>query len=116
MSMQSWGYSELLLDLNKAKKAAPLEWIIMRDLIEEEELSPHEIASMEVSPKLKKAIEEFIDKILYELEVEIYPQYISSEAEGLDEYAGTLVWCVVPEYQPQVNNATSEHITWSEFG
>ncbi len=115
MSMKSWGYSELLLDLKKAKDAAPREWITLQELIEEEEPVSNELETGEVSDELKKALEEFIDKILYELEVEIYPRYISTEAEGIDN-PGETIWCVAPEYRPEVNNAMYERINWSEFG
>jgi len=115
MSSQSYGCYELLLDINKAKKAAPLEWIKMQDLIEEEEPDLFGIESEDCSNELNKAINNFIDQILYELEVEIYPRYISSEAEGTD-LQGSIIWCVMPEYQSQINNATSGSASWSEFG
>ena len=115
MSMQSYGYSELILDLKKAKKAAPLEYRIMKDTLEESEYNAMEIASMDVSDECKKAIDDFVTKILYELEVEIYPIYVSSEAEGTD-FAGDVLWCVMPEYLPAVSSAINGRESWSEFG
>jgi len=116
MGMQTYGYSELQLDMDKAKKAAPLEYITMTEAIKEEDLSPSEVWSGDHSDKVKKAIKNFTDKILYELEVEIFLVYISNEAEGIDEdYIGQIIWCIFPEYQPQILNAMKEHISWSEY-
>ena len=114
--MQSYGMSELVLDMSKAKKAASLEYITMREIIDDEDVYMYQIESGEdLSDKLKNAIDSFIDKIMYELEVEAYPRYISSEAEGTDRN-GEIIWCITPEYQPAINAATSGRESWSEFG
>ena len=116
MSMQSWGYHEILLDMTKAKEVAGSQYKKMNDLIEEEEPDLFAIEGMEVSNKLQKRIEKFIDKINNKLKVEIYPRYISSEAEGADGDEGSIIWCIAPEYKKHIVNAMSEHKTWSEFG
>ena len=116
MSMQSWGSSEILLDMTKAKLIAQKEYNIMERLIEEEEPVPYQLQNEEdLSDELLNVMNSFRSKVLFELEVEIYPRYISSEAEGTD-LAGETIWCIEPEYQSQVYNAMSDIITWSEFG
>ena len=116
MSMQSWGRTEILLDMNKAKEVAQSEYNIMERLIDEEDVPTNQLETEEdISDELKSAIKDFQDKIFFELEVEIYLRYIDSEAEGTD-LAGETVWCIEPEYQSQVSNAMLDVISWSEFG
>lgn len=116
MSMQSWGYSELLLNMEKAKAFAGDEYKIMEFIIDEEEIEPQDIEEGNYSKTASSAISKFIHKILHELEVEIYPRYISSEAEGADGLEGSIIWCVEPEYQDKIVNAMEKEICWSEFG
>jgi len=115
MSMQSWGYSEILLDMTKAKKVAQKEYNIMELLIKEEDPETQDIESGDdLSKELSNAIGDFMNKVLLELEIDIYPKYISSEAEGTD-YAGEIIWCIEPEYQPQIHYAMYGIESWSEF-
>ena len=117
MSMQAWGYSELLLDLTKAREVAPEELKIVEDMIEEAEDNYEGINVLhgDISEEFSKAIKDFTLKIENELKVCIELQYVSSEAEGTD-YAGSLIWIVEPEYTKEVNDAFFERMSWSEFG
>ena len=117
MGMASWGFSGIALDMTKAKKAAPLEWIILQDTIagiKDGFDYGFALATTDLPKNIEELQDNFADKILYEMEVSIYPQYISSEAEGTD-LAGEVIWMVEPEYLPEVNNAIGEHISWSEY-
>jgi hypothetical protein len=115
--MRSYGCNELLLDMDKAKKAAPTEYAkMMQEIDISEEAEGVSISSIDIGDKLEELMDKFIDKILFELEVGIYPINIPSEAEGADGYAGKLVWCILPEFFPEVLNAMERHISWVEFG
>ena len=115
MSMQSYGFSEILLDMEKAKKVAKEEYEEMMMIIAEENPSPYDIHIQEYSSELKHVIDNFINKIYLELAVDIYPYYVSSEADGTD-LAGEIIWCIEPEYKENIKNAMSEIESWSEFG
>lgn len=117
MGMASWGFSGLALDMTKAKEAAPIEWQNLERAIEEAEDEMDYGVDL-VTGELPKNIEafqnDFVKKILKKMKVDIYPEYISSEAEGTD-LAGEVIWMVEPGYQPEVKNAIGEHVSWSEY-
>ena len=117
MGMANWGFSGLTLDMTKAKEAAPLEWENLKRAIEEAEDDinyGYALATQDLPKNIIKLQEEFMNKILMTMEVEIYPQYISSEAEGTC-LAGEVVWMIEVQYSPEVNNAIDDEITWSEY-
>ena len=118
--MQSYGYMELPLNMEKAKEVASKEYENMMLTLEEEELLDVEVYQCiehgeECTKKVTDSVDAFIEKVNSELGISIYVQYVGSEAEGTDR-AGELMWCVCPELPDRVAKNTLPWETWSEFG
>ena len=118
MSMRSYAFNEITLDMKKAKVVAQQEYTNMMNIMQEEEPDIRDLGPGEVSRELSEAIDAFQYKVFIMLFVDIYPVYIPSDAEGLDsEYlCGILIWCIEPVYAPEIYNAKGPILSWTEIG
>lgn len=114
MGMRSWGMWGIRLDMQKAKEVAGPEYETMQKLIEEEDLDAPDLNQGEGSIELEIAMSKFSNKILNTLGVDIYLEYVYSEADGTD-YAGENIWMIEPVFSDEVNNAMKDVQTWSEY-
>ena len=85
--MQSYGNSELPLNMEKAKEVAGKEYENMMLAFEEEDLLDSEIHECieygdGCDNKITKVVDAFIEKVNFELGISVHTVYIGSEAEG----------------------------------
>ena len=116
MSMQSYGSCQLLANMAKITEMYNFKELYdkINKLIEDEDILYLDDED-ECSEELIKASKDFIFQVEIKLGIEIYPKYISSEAEGTD-YAGELIWCIEPVLVDKVKEFADTWTTWSEFG
>jgi hypothetical protein len=123
MGMQSYGSFELKADIPKINEITTLTdvWDKIQNLMDETKASYYDIVVRKDNDpidkkhtELNKVIKEYIKKIHYAIDIDIYPTYIPQEAEGT-EYAGKIIWCISPILVRKVRDYSTEWEVWSEL-
>ena len=113
MSMQSYGNFGLKADIDKINENYDLKqhYDNLIEAMEEEDCNGVELTNGECSQKVGELAERYMQLVMIKLEIEIYPIYIDSEAEGTD-LGGLLVWMIDFEIREPARQFSTGFETW----
>jgi len=117
MSMNNYAMFELKVNLKLLLNEPYLNqlFIQLSKLELEEDLSGTEIETQDGSKEYNDLQQSFIDRVYDEFKIQIFPIYISNDAEDTD-YAGSVIWCMPIVLDEHTKKYASIFESWVEFG
>ena len=118
MGMQSYGQFALKANIdkiNKADKELQKKYNRFKELLDESDCSPQELDYGYIDEVLDEALADYIEDVDKELGIQLYIQYVDSEAEGTDMQGGWFfaINFSLPENQEKYSKGWE---AWSIFG